>query len=116
MKPRNNNEKKNGYKEPKVWWYIDIHLVVKRGEIYLSNYDKILKEIGNYFETRQEAEQAVKKLKAIKKLKDYDLHIEWANTPEYDEDYDEWRCSVDFSVREGCDGDKLFDLLFGGKE
>lgn len=70
MKPRNNNEKKDGYEEPKAWWYIDIHLVVKRGEIYLSNYAEILKEIGNYFETREEAEKAVEKLKAWKRLKD----------------------------------------------
>ena len=31
------------------------------------------REIGNYFETQEEAEKAVEKLKAIKRLKDYNV-------------------------------------------
>ena len=68
------------------------------------------------YATGKEAERAFERLKAWRKLKDNDLHIEWSNTPEYDENDDRWWCSVDFSVREGCDGDKLFALLFGGEK
>lgn len=119
MKLRN---KKTGeivkhYKEPEnpcfVNWFGEVSEIL--GYISDKEIEK-LKEAGNYFETKEEAEKAVEKLKAIKILKDYDLHIEWSNTPEYDENDDRWWCSVDFSVREGCDGDKLFNLLFGGEE
>lgn len=57
------------YKEPKEYWHIDIN-----GEIMFDNVEddivKVMREIGNYFETREEAEKAVEKLKAWKRLKD----------------------------------------------
>ena len=37
---------------------------------------KWLKEIGNYFETKEEAELAVEKLKAWKRLKDYHIRFD----------------------------------------
>ena len=55
--------------EPKEYWYIDID-----GEIMFDNVEddtvKVMREIGNYFSSREEAEQAVEKLKAWKRLKD----------------------------------------------
>lgn len=65
------NDEWEDYEEPKEYWFI-------------NNYDRIekekgpddawfvikLKEIGNYFETKEEAELAVRKLKAWKRLKD----------------------------------------------
>ena len=111
------NEEWEDYKEPKENWFIHDGV----GEAMYAEdkndcFDRAHKKIGNYFDTREEAEKAVEKLKAWKRLKDYDLHIEFANSPEYDEDDDCWYCSVDFSVRAGGDGDKLLDLLFGGEE
>ena len=42
---------------------------------------KDMKSIGNYFDTREEAEKAVEKLKAWKRLKDKGFRFEkWANT------------------------------------
>ena len=56
-------------KKPKEYWYIDIN-----GEIMSDNVEddtvKVMREIGNYFETKEEAEKAVEKLKAWKRLKD----------------------------------------------
>lgn len=52
--------------EEKDYWYIDEYgnvLLVEPG------YTGALKEIGNYFETKEEAEQAVEKLKAWKRLR-----------------------------------------------
>ena len=57
------------YKEPKGYWYIR-----DGGNIDHNLYGKSIinrhKEIGNYFETKEEAEKAVEKLKAWKRLKD----------------------------------------------
>lgn len=56
------------YEEPKEYWYIYGNQVLK------NDCDGVLedrfKEIGNYFETKEEAEKAVEKLKAVKRLKD----------------------------------------------
>ena len=60
--------------EPKEYWAVDCFST--DGDIvsqFTSGSDIILenrKSIGNYFETKQEAEQAVEKLKAWKRLKD----------------------------------------------
>lgn len=64
------NEEWEDYEEPKEYWYIDCD-----GEVYsierLIGYDSNkLKEIGNLFETEEEAEKAVEKLKAWKRLRD----------------------------------------------
>ena len=54
------------------------------GNYYISADGKIRKsfeidnervEIGNYFETKEEAEKAVEKLKAVKRLKDKNFHF-----------------------------------------
>ena len=89
------NEEWEDYEEPKEYWFIDIRYpkVEPKKDINLSNsMRKRLKEIGNYFETKEEAEKAVEKLKAWKRLKDrgvefygwrrnhtgtYDLLVRW---------------------------------------
>lgn len=60
------------YKEPKEYWFIDTSegAVVEQTEEMFELTDKERKQIGNYFETREEAEEAVEKLKAWKRLKD----------------------------------------------
>lgn len=63
------------YEEPKKYWYIDEILNIwstvqnKDDEVELYKIQG-LKEVGNYFETGEEAELAIKKLKAWKRLKD----------------------------------------------
>ena len=67
------------YEEPKDFWYIDDFMIMcgTEGEftnIEMASFTKKdiekLKAIGNYFETKEEAEKAVEKLKAWKRLKD----------------------------------------------
>lgn len=65
------NEEWEDYEEPKEYWYIDAD-----GEVLCEpsdnrcEFDNNCREIGNYFETEEEAEQAVEKLKAWKRLRD----------------------------------------------
>lgn len=60
------------YEEPKEYWYIDTieGSVVEHSCEGFELTDKERKEIGNYFETKEEAEKAVEKLKAWKRLED----------------------------------------------
>lgn len=108
------NEEWEDYKEPKPWWYIDITLDVKQGELFLSNYVKEFKTVGNYFETREEAEKAVEKLKAWKRLKDKGFRFEkWINTSTGP--YSPiWFYFEKDTVLEDVKSD--LDLLFGGEE
>lgn len=55
--------------EPKEYWVIDIRDGAGY-KPYLEEPSEMDFEIGNYFETKKEAEKAVEKLKAWKRLKD----------------------------------------------
>ena len=57
------------YEELKEYWYYD---TTKNGVDKISHLEDKEKDqaIGNYFETKEEAEKAVEKLKAWKRLKD----------------------------------------------
>lgn len=73
------NEEWEDYEEPKVYWFISDRYKVFHTED-TSFIDKERKSLGNYFETREEAEKAVEKLKAWKRLKDKGFEIEgWTN-------------------------------------
>lgn len=66
-------------------WYI-----THDGSIYsadIGNSWTREKTIGNYFETREEAEKAVKKLKAWKRLKDSGLKFKDLNKSNYDKTF-----------------------------
>lgn len=59
------------YEEPKFirdYWFIDSCGGINKQEADILGANR--REIGNYFETKEEAEKAVKKLKAWKRLKD----------------------------------------------
>ena len=60
--------------EPKEYYYIYANQVLK-GECD-GIIDNRFKEIGNYFETKEEAEKAVEKLKAWKRLKDKGFRLD----------------------------------------
>ena len=107
------NEEWEDYEEPKDHYYIDYD-----GDIMIVealDYEpkiKGMKQIGNYFETKEEAEKAVEKLKAWKRLKDKGFR------------FDGWKCtgsmSFTFDNYYG-DGQPMsasddLDLLFGGEE
>lgn len=58
------------YAKPKKYWYMDYGGRVKPMNDSNDEEDIARREIGNYFETKEEAERAVEKLKTWKRLKD----------------------------------------------
>lgn len=78
---------------------------------------KCIKEIGNYFATKEEAEKALEKIKAWKRLKDKGLKpIDWAwhkvDNPNKD-DFEEMVIKVYFRTDQYVDDwDDDLDLLF----
>lgn len=112
------NDEWEDYEEPKPWWYIDITLDVKQGELFLSNHVEQFKIVGNYFETKEQAEKAVEKLKAWKRLKDKGFRFGHFVT--YGEDgYGKVVFKCD-EIKLGYENAKEFYedivLLFGGEE
>ena len=63
------------YEEPKEYWFIDFNGEIKEFEVLGFEWQGWMKEIGNYFETREEAEKAVEKLKAWQRLKDKGFRV-----------------------------------------
>lgn len=57
------------YEEPKEYWWIKYDGTISHAEIGTMSFTK-QERIGNYFRTKEEAEKAVRKLKAWKRLKD----------------------------------------------
>ena len=98
----------------------EIYFISNNGQIHEEDghdrYREARKEIGNYFETKEEAELAVRKLKAVKRLKDKGFRFTGIND---DEDSQELitqcgiLCEADI-YHLAKDGDFL--LLFGGEE
>lgn len=73
------NEEWEDYEVPEGWWFIDRCYEAHVANSTLRNIVAD-KEIGNYFETKEEAELAVEKLKAWKRLKDKGMNFigwEW---------------------------------------
>lgn len=65
------NEEWEDCEEPKEFWYIGQGGVIfSDTNTITQDYADILQAIGNYFETKEEAEKAVEKLKAWKRLRD----------------------------------------------
>ena len=65
------NEEWEDYKEPKEYWVINAFGDAETvSGIYTDDMIDELREIGNYFSSKEEAELVVRKLKAWKKLKD----------------------------------------------
>ena len=56
--------------EPKEYWCINEWGIIEDTDYKNDKYDNAAKEIGNYFSSKEEAELAVRKLKAWKRLKD----------------------------------------------
>jgi len=114
------NEEWEDYEEPnKYYWFIN-----PEGEVVsICEEDdspegiKASKEIGNYFETEEEAEKAVKKLKAWKRLKDKGFKFSKDWVYRYDQPFVKNHTYFEFVAI--CEDGALFDdldLLFGGEE
>ena len=66
------------YEEPKEFWYIGQDGVIfSDTDTITQDYADRLESIGNYFETREEAERAVEKLKAWKRVKRDLVSLNW---------------------------------------
>lgn len=67
------------YEEPKEYWFLNSLGEIIRPidtEDWEPGDDNYHREIGNYFETKEEAEKAVKRLKAWKRLSDIDKEVD----------------------------------------
>lgn len=109
------NEEWEDYEEPKEYWYIyaDKPQRADCGDILEEDF----KAIGNYFETREEAEKAVEKLKTWHKLMDYwgteVLGWEIRDMPTGGN----WQTvNVKLNVKTRKEPMELLDILFGGEE
>lgn len=107
------------YEEPKEYWYIDWtpEIEVYHTRDVDSDGDKRQKEIGNYFETKEEAEKALEKLKAWHKLVDYwgteILGWEIRDMPTGGN----WQTvNVKLNVKTRKEPMELLDLLFSGED
>ena len=101
--------------EPKEYWAIDWTRTDGVSTFKDSNddIDDFNKSIGNYFETKEEAEKAVEKLEAFKRLKDKGFEFRWI-------DMQTGQIKYSFFLKEGQkvtreDEDDLL-ALFGGEE
>ena len=101
------NEEWEDYEEPEGWWFINRAYEPNATNSTLRNLEAD-KEIGNYFEAKGEAEKAVEKLKAWKRLKDNGFKFTAYQLQEL---------NIKFFLDHGYTkmGDDL-DLLFGGEE
>ena len=112
------NDEWEGYKEePKAFWCIDYDggiISIKRNKGTAT--DELMKAIGNYFETLEEAEKAVQKLKAWKRLKGHNLRIERGQRIFVNTDNKLTSQKPLFVVDTYEEVEDDLDLLFGGEE
>ena len=105
------NEEWEDYKEPMEIYYINYkgHIMSASSD---GNWDDE-KEIGNYFETKEEAEKAVEKLKTWKRLKDNKFRFTG-----YEDNTNPKGNSYQIIIKAIFDGVSFddLDLLFGGEE
>lgn len=97
------------YEEPKVYYYIDDAGVIQIDQVLASEIN-MRKSIGNYFKTKEEAEKAVERLRAWKRLKDKGFRFDSWNGTEIGSNIS----YISEVYYEGCADD--MDLLFGGEE
>lgn len=107
------------YEEPKSYWAVDYitcgvdELVIDPKDPEMDDFNK---EIGNYFETKEEAEKAVEKLKAWKRLKD--KGFKFRRYEIYQSVLDECETThIEATILANkVDAQDDLDLLFGGEE
>ena len=120
-----NSEWEDAPEEPKEYWFINSCGVVEvRTEEEQLAIADMHKQFGNYFETEEDAEEAVEKLKAMAKLKEFGFRfIDWELDMKTIADGKIW---FDVGVNTEWDAEQLLelkpeakellDMLFGGEE
>jgi hypothetical protein len=100
------------YEEPKGKWFISNNGQIHNDEEH-ERFREERKQIGNYFETKEEAEKAVEKLKAWKRLEDNGFRFQFW-TSSYSGDsisfFIDW---INADSKKEIEND--LDLLFGGE-
>lgn len=112
------NEEWCDYEEPEEFYIVEHRGTVGSRFRTGAEYEEKFKEIGNYFETKEEAEKAVGKLKAWKRVKRDLVSLNWQR--ERDGSFSVWgefktgntlRADVYLDIHS-----KDLDQLFGGEE
>lgn len=114
------NEEWEDYEEPKEFWFVDSGGEVEEATYLTDNDKSSLRSFGNYFETREEAELAVCKLEAWKRLEDKGFRPKmWEWEYIYDDNIS-GELIIKAHIDDATDSDgkytKDLDLLFGGEE
>lgn len=119
-----NEEWEDVPEEPERYWYI-----AHNGTVGCFEYDdgwqygdfnwqERLKQIGNYFSSKEEAEKAVERLRAWKRLKDRGFRFDHIRSIDgvsiKHKDLDQYTI-IAYADEDACDRESL-DLLFGGEE
>lgn len=109
------NREWEDYEEPKVYYYY----IDNAGSVMITTdcgfrIDERREELGNYFKTKVEAEQAIERLKAWKRLKDKELkaislnicgddfvaNFKLINHADYSQSMDDFECILGFGGEE----------------
>ena len=108
-----NEEWEDVPEEPKEYWYIDYDGGILCGETDESSAGKMMINMGNHFGTLKEAEKAVEKLKAWKRLKNKGFRF-LGYYRRLGETKSKGEIGFETDDYEGIKQD--LDLLFGGEE
>ena len=103
------------YEEPKGYWYVDDVGVMQIDQV-LCSVINMRKSIGNYFETKEEAEKAIERLRAWKRLRDHNV--------KFNIDFAHNRIDFTYSINNSLLGvldaeEQIFNnmkIVFGGEE
>lgn len=102
------------YEEPEGWWFIGRSYEAHATNTTLRSLETD-RQIGNYFETKEEAEKAVEKLKAWKRLKDNGLKITGYGPYAYDPKSTH-HINIALDNATSDENREALDLLFGEEE
>lgn len=110
-----NEEWEDAPEEPK-----EIYFISNNGQIHEEGghdrYREARKEIGNYFDTREEAELAVEKLKAIQRLKSHYIKFKL----DFVKNKIDFTYRIDGTLHSSVDEERIIfedlALLFGGEK
>jgi len=111
------------YEEPKEHWYVSSYGNLAKTDV-MTDLHRGAEEIGNLFETREEAEKVVEKLKAWKRLKEAKFRIkeyEYRPIEAYNASEQKYNIIsadgiIEFSMFCYEDFSDDLNLLFGGEE
>lgn len=112
------NEEWEDYEGPKEHWFIDYDGgIIPFNRNKETATDNLMKQIGNYFDSREEAEKAVKKLKAWKQLKDNGFRFEYYDYSDRDlYNHIQIKAITNREVEDSMLYKEDLDLLFSGED